>query len=194
MEHSEKHARLFDRIAMPYAWFFAGQVRAYAEHFKNHGHLLAEPAGRTALDIGCGTGAFTTALRNAGWNVTGVDAAAGMVGQAARRGVRCINKNILAGLPFADASQDLVTAAYVAHGLRAADRAILFSEMKRISRGMVLLHDYGPERSLVTDVIEWVEGGDYFNFIRTGLEEMRMVFGQVRVVRVARQAAWYICS
>ncbi len=86
MTHSQKHARLFDRISLPYSWFFKGQTRNYAACFDiGRGHLPS-PEGRRALDLGCGTGAFTDALRKEGWDVQGVDVAPSMVEQARLRG------------------------------------------------------------------------------------------------------------
>jgi len=193
MSHSERHARLFERIALPYAWFFAGQTRSYAACFDIARGALPDPKGKVALDLGCGTGAFTAALRADGWDVRGVDVAHGMVEQARSRGVGCTVGNVLAGLAFPDRSFDLVSAAYVAHGLRSDDRIALFREASRLSRGIVLFHDYTPDRRVLTSIIEYLEGGDYFNFIRTGLDEMRSVFSEVNVVRVGRSAAWYLC-
>ncbi|MBN2875100.1 MAG: class I SAM-dependent methyltransferase [Spirochaetales bacterium] len=194
LSHSERHARLFERISIPYAWFFAGQTRSYADCFALGRSALPTPQGKKALDIGCGTGAFTTALRAEGWEVEGVDVAQGMIAQAKRRGVPCSVGNILGGLEHADASFDLVSAAYVAHGLRRTDRLSLFREARRLSRGVVLFHDYTPDRRLLTSIIEYAEGGDYFNFIKTGEEEMRSAFSSVRVIRVGAQAAWYVCQ
>lgn len=194
MSHSERHARLFERIALPYAWFFAGQTRSYAACFDSARGALPDPKGKVALDLGCGTGAFTAALRAEGWDVRGVDVAAGMVEQAQGRGVGCAVGDVLKGLPYPDHSFDLVSAAYVAHGLRRNDRLALFREASRLSRGIVLFHDYTADRHLPTSIIEWLEGGDYFNFIRSGLDDMRLVFPQVRVIRVGKRAAWYVCG
>jgi len=194
MTHSERHARLFDRISIPYAWFFAGQTRSYASCFELGRSALPDPAGKRALDIGCGTGAFTNALRADGWEVQGVDVASGMVAQARKRGVSCSVANVLGGLPYADHSFDLVSAAYVAHGLKAEARLALFNEARRLSRGMVLFHDYTADRRLLTSIIEYAEGGDYFNFIQTVQDELRSVFNDLRVVRVGKYAAWYVCT
>lgn len=194
MNHSERHARLFNRIAIPYAWFFAGQTRSYASCFELGRSALPDPAGKRALDIGCGTGAFTNALRADGWDVHGVDVANGMVAQARRRGVACAVANVLDGLSYADHSFDLVSAAYVAHGLKAEARMALFQEARRLSRRVVLFHDYTADRRLLTSLIEYAEGGDYFNFIQTVQDELRSVFSELRVVRVGPYAAWYVCT
>ena len=194
VKHREKHARLFERIAIPYAWFFAGQIRSYAGCFDIGRSALPDPAGKRALDIGCGTGAFTSALRMEGWDVEGVDVSQGMVAQAKRRGVACAVGDIIDGLHFEEGSVDLVSASYVAHGLKADERLALFREARRLTRGIVLFHDYTPDRHLFTSIIEYIEGGDYFNFIHTVQDELRSVFTELKVVRVGKQAAWYICD
>jgi len=194
LSHSERHGRLFHRIALPYSWFFAGQSRSYAKCFDLGRSALPNPSGKVALDLGCGTGAFTAALRKEGWTAQGVDVAPGMLAQAHKKGLSCALGDVLQGLAVEDHSFDLVSAAYVAHGLRKDDRQRLFIEMKRLSRGLVLLHDYTPDRHPLTSFIEWLEGGDYFNFIQTGEAEMRAVFSNVNVVRVGPRAAWYICA
>jgi ubiquinone/menaquinone biosynthesis C-methylase UbiE len=193
LSHSERHGRLFHRIALPYSWFFAGQTHSYAKCFDLGRNALPDPAGKLALDLGCGTGAFTKALREAGWNAQGVDIAPGMLAQAHKKGLSCALGDVLKGLELADHSFDLVSAAYVAHGLRKDDRHRLFTEMRRLSRGLVLFHDYTPDRHPLTTLIEYLEGGDYFNFIKTGEAEMRAVFSDVKVVRVGPRAAWYVC-
>jgi len=192
--HRKRHARLFQRIAIPYGWFFAGQIRSYASCFDLARGALPDPVGKIALDLGCGTGAFAAALRAEGWEVRGVDIAPAMVKQARQKGVDCTVADVLEGLPYPDKSFDLVSAAYVAHGLQADDRQLLFREAARLSRGVVLFHDYTPDRHLLTSLVEYLEGGDYFTFIRTGLEEMRQVFSRVEVIRVGPQAAWYVCT
>ncbi|HCM27491.1 MAG: hypothetical protein A2Z99_03505 [Treponema sp. GWB1_62_6] len=194
MTESERHSRLFDRIALPYSWFFSGQTRSYAACFEAGRGALPPPAGKKALDLGCGTGAFTAALRKEGWETVGIDAAPAMVSVAGRRGIACAQGNLLKGLPYPDKSFDLVSAAYVAHGLVREDRRLLFAEAGRLSRGVVLFHDYNGERSFLTDFIEWLEGGDYFNFIGTIADELRSAFSDLRIVPVGKQSAWYVCT
>jgi SAM-dependent methyltransferase len=194
MTHREKHARLFERIAAPYAWFFNGQTRSYAACFDLGRQALGDPAGKRALDIGCGTGAFTAALRAEGWAVQGVDVAPAMIREARKSGAPCSVADALEGLSHEDQSFDLVSAAYVAHGLRRDDRRKLYAEARRLSRGVVLFHDYNPRRRLLTSLVELVEGGDYFNFIKAIPEELGAVFSAVRIIPVGPQAAWYVCT
>ncbi|MFA5851266.1 MAG: class I SAM-dependent methyltransferase [Spirochaetales bacterium] len=188
------HVRLFERIALPYSWFFARQTRTYASCFEQGRYALPDPKGKRALDIGCGSGAFTQALKNEGWDTDGVDAAPAMVAQAGKLGVSCRYGNVLNGLPFPEKSYDLVSAAYVAHGLSAEERRLLFKETRRLSRSVVLFHDYNSVRRLTTDIAEYLEDGDYFNFIHTAVEEMNSAFSKVTIVPVGRQSAWYVCA
>jgi SAM-dependent methyltransferase len=146
------------------------------------------------LDIGCGSGAFTQALKDEGWDTDSVDAAPGMIAYAKKRGLLCRYGNVLLGLPFPDKSYDLVTAAYVAHGLKAEDRRILFEETRRLSRGVVLFHDYNSVRGLATDIVEYLEHSDYFTFIHSAIEELNATFSSVEIIQVGRQSAWYICT
>ena len=60
-----------------------------------------------ALEIGCGTGHFTRWLTALGWRAVGVDVAAPMLAEAARRGGPACIRADAASLPFADAAFDV---------------------------------------------------------------------------------------
>jgi hypothetical protein len=69
----------------------------------------------------------------------------------------------------------------------------MYAEMGRIARKLVVFHDYNQRRSIVTDLVEWLEGGDYFGFIQKARAEMKDRFLDVRVLDVGKRAAWYVC-
>lgn len=190
----EQHLRVFQAIALPYSWFYSHQLGSYRRALASAGHELGPGAGKAALDLGCGTGAFSAALREAGWDASGIDAAPAMVDRAAALGQRCTVADILAGLPLPDRSFDLVAAAYVVHGLFPEHRLALYREARRLSRGLVLFHDYRGPGGLLTKLLERLEGGDYFGFIARGEAELREVFRSVRIVDVSPGAAWYLCE
>jgi|JMBW01.1.fsa_nt_gb hypothetical protein len=48
--------------------------------------------------------------------------------------------------------------------------------------------------TILTTIVEWLENGDYFNFIKMAENEMEEVFGELRVTNVDTRAAWYICD
>jgi len=187
------HAQLFHRIAPIYQLFFGHQVRNYNRLLAKFGHHL--PMAGKALDIGCGPGGLATALYRRGYEVTGVDFAPAMIKYARR-----LEPNIEfiqadgRELPFSDHSFDLVTAAYVAHGLPPQERISLYEEAVRLTRGMVLLHDYSRRRNPLTDAVEWMEGGNYFSFVREGEAELNQVFAGVKIVEASYWSNWYICT
>lgn len=190
----DKHKLLFNIISQGYNLFFNSQRQNYSRTVSKYFYKLETPPGGNILDVGCGTGALTHVLAENGFDVTGVDIAKLMMRYGIKRGLDCRYGNIVEGLDFADKSFDLVTFAYVAHGIDREKRRKLFLEASRLSRGKVLFHDYSQQRSRVVDIIEYLEGGDYFNFIRTGLSEMQDVFKSVEVLSIKKQTNWYICT
>ena len=189
-----KHRIIFEIIAPVYNWFFQNQKAHYGEILARNETCLGVASGAQILDIGCGTGALTAAFSERGYRVTGVDLSRAMVRYGNKKGLSCTYGNAVEGLHFPDNSFDLVVCAFVAHGLGRLQRSLLYLEAARLSKGPVLIHDYGPKKSLGTTCIEFLEGGGYFTFIKTGIREMKTVFSHVQVVPVDAGAYWYICS
>jgi ubiquinone/menaquinone biosynthesis C-methylase UbiE len=196
-----RHVRLFGLAALPYDLFFHSQRRAFRRVFRAHGGRLGLTPGARALDIGCGTGALASVLDDIGFRVSAVEPSSGMRARASRRlrgtGVALSAGDALEGLPFPDGAFDLVVASHVVHGLTPGERAVFFREAFRVSRRLVLFHDYlprlpqqGPSRA---SVLETLERSDYHRFVRTGAAEMQRVFASVEVVPVGPDSAWYVC-
>ena len=190
----QRHKRIFNTIAPIYNLFYKRQYRGYGELLNNFEAKLCIPEKGSVLDIGCGTGALLQAFRKRGYKVQGVDLAGGMLHHARRRGLDCRIADVIRGLDFGEKSFDLVTASFVVHGLDKEKRMILFKEAKRLSKSKVLIHDYNSRRSLFISFIEYMEGGDYFNFINSGLDEMEEVFSHVELIPVRKYNNWYICT
>ena len=190
----KNHKLLFNIISPGYNWFFTSQLRNYTEALSEHVDKLDIPIGGRVLDVGCGTGSLTKALGDMNYEVIGIDMARMMLRYGANRGLDCREGNIVERLDFNDKTFDLITFAFVAHGLDREKRVKLFKEASRLSRGKILFHDYSSERNIMTNIIEYIEGGDYFNFIRTGLKEMEEMFSSVEVVRIKKYTNWYICT
>ena len=196
-----RHVRLFDLVALPYDLFFHSQRRAFRRVFCAHGGRLGLATGARVLDIGCGTGALASLLADHGFRVSAVEPSAGMRARARRRlagtGVGLCDGDPVAGLAFPGGTFDVVLASHVVHGLPRVGRAVFFREALRVSRGLVLFHDYAPRppRRCSPDehVLETLERSDYHRFIRTGLQEMRDAFASVEVVPVGPSSAWYVC-
>ncbi len=188
---------MFDLIAPIYARSFRLQQRTYREIYQRDPirEILADC--RSILDVGCGTGALASALREAGYQVTGADASLGMLRQAKKlvnpEAASCVLSDVNKGLPFIVNGFDVCLASYVAHGLKPPQRLLLYAEMRRLAGKLVIIHDYTDKRSLITDIAEWGERGDYFNFIKVVQGELRDFFGNLQVITVEPRAALYIC-
>jgi SAM-dependent methyltransferase len=196
-----RHARLFDLVALPYDLFFHSQRRAFRRVLGAHGHRLGLPPGARVLDLGCGTGALASVLAELGFRVNAVEPSTGMRARARRhfdgRGIELARGDALAGLRYPEDTFDLVVASQVVHGLAPAGRMVFYREALRVSKGLVLFHDF-PPRSLRHGwpdvyVLETLERSDYRRFIRIGAAEMRRVFASVEVLAVDIGSAWYVC-
>ncbi len=190
----DQHIRIFDRIAPVYALFFKIQVRNFRRVLDTHPVCL-EVKPCSILDIGCGTGALACVLGERGNEVLGLDGSARMI-EIARRLNRHPNVRFAVGnaLDPLEGRHDIVVASHVLHGLPKSERFRLYQAMRNLATKRVIIMDYNHKRSLLTSAIEWLEHGDYFNFIQTAEHEMREVFKTVRVVQTGKQAAWYICE
>ena len=194
---------LFNRIAYVYGLFFNWQVRNYRHIFANAKKELDISTYHSVIDIGCGTGALCKVLQEYGPEVTGLDPAEAMLAIAKKKAgktepnetsIRFIHGNVLNGLPFRDKSFDLAISSYVAHGLMPEERLLLYHEMKRVARHTAVLLDYNEHRSLITDIAEWLEGGDYFSFIGSVMDELMKHFGNLKVINTGKRSAMYICK
>lgn len=203
-----KNKGLFNRIAPVYGLFFSMQRGNFQRILKQIEGKVDLSRWESVIDVGCGTGALCSVLAEEGFAVTGVDPARRMLeiakrkaaGQAADQKIAFVEGNALEGLAFPDNSFDVAIASYVAHGLQQKERQKLYAEMSRVARDMVIIHDYNKERSLLTSIVEWMEGGDYFRFIQQAEQEMKdcaaemnNCFSEVRVIRVGPRASWYLC-
>lgn len=189
---------VFDVIAPLYGLFYASQKKHYQEMLDALKPDLDLSRFDKILDVGCGTGALCSVLHQRGHAVTGIDPSDRMLGVAVRkrenREIRFISGNVLEGLPFRDKSFDVSIASYVAHGLKEAERSIMYTEMSRVSAHLVIFYDYNENRSVFTDFVEWLEGGDYFNFIKKVRMELLDHFRDVKVIEASVRGAWYICT
>lgn len=193
----KKQTRFFNVIAPIYNFFYHKQKQNYQRLLKRHFDLSSLPTDAQILDIGCGTGAFLACLAESGYRGTGVDVAAGML-KAARRStsgldITFLQEDATKGLSLADKSFDLVITSMVLHGLTADLRQRIYQEASRLSKELIIFFDYDGRRRMLTDIAEWAEGGDYFDFIRYAEIEMREFFEEVNIKNVGTNYAIYRC-
>jgi len=192
-----KKNRLFDRIAPIYGLFYYYQKRHYNAVLDEVQNELDFSTYKSIIDVGCGTGALCSVFNQRGFEVTGIDPAQKMLNIAMNKQenkeVEFIYASALERLPFEDNSFDVSVASYVVHGLKGYERKIIYAEMSRITKQLVIIYDYNETRSVLTNIIEWLEGGDYFNFIRKAKSEIKESFRDIHVIDVGLRAAWYVC-
>ena len=204
MPEKKAHHVIFNKLASFYGLYFESQKRSFNAAIDIARPVMDLSEFNTVLDVGCGTGALCSVLADRGFVVTGVEPAEKMLAVAVNKtksqGISLISGNVLKGLPFEDKSFDIVTASFVAHGLVPEHRKIMFAEMSRVAKHYVIFHDFNQNRSLQISLLEWLEGGDYFRFIKTARQEMQSCetqagkcFSEVKVINVEKHVDWYIC-
>jgi ubiquinone/menaquinone biosynthesis C-methylase UbiE len=187
---------VFYLISPVYALIFRFQVKKYYEIIQKVRKQYDLSGFHSVIDLGCGNGALCYAFDQNGCRVTGVDALSGMVGIAKRNlkdtDIELARANIMERLPFEDKSFDIAVSSYVLHGMNQKERQKMYDEMTRIARKAIIFHDYNHNKSILTSIIEGIEGGSYFDFLKLGEQEMRSRFSDLKVIDVDKRAAWYI--
>lgn len=114
---------------------------SYAEEIQTIGGIIKSkiPGNgiRNALDLGCATGNYALTLAEAGFTVTGIDYAAGMILKARKKarqrkiaGAYFTRANFNKVLPFGDSHFELILSAHTYMNL--LDRSVCITEIKRL--------------------------------------------------------------
>jgi ubiquinone/menaquinone biosynthesis C-methylase UbiE len=128
-----------------YRGVFRGTMKQILHERTLRRALKDVPKGGVVLDIPCGTGRFTNFLLQEGYRVIGADISPQMIGEA-RRKVEGKPDNLIGfqtceveRLPFPDRSIDCTLTVRFLHLVPAEVRPRVFQELKRVSRGKVVL-------------------------------------------------------
>lgn len=191
-DNMDNHIRLFNLIAPFYNLFFKMQTKNYRTLIEKNIDKIDISEDAKILDLGSGTGAFGYCWQEKGYEVKGVEASPNMYKRCLSNGVDCERIDITDGLPFADNSFELVTAAYLAHGLTEEKREVLYEETKRVASEYIIYHDYHQNDYLLIKIIEFLEGGDYFDFVKSVPEEFGEYFEDFEIVKNSPWNSWYI--
>lgn len=186
-----KHIALFELIAPIYALFYSRQIRAYQKVLPK---ILSMNNESKVIDIACGTGGLTAVLAQHFTHVLALDGAANMIKEAKKihvnSSIEFNHLNVLEGLPYANQSFDLITTSFFLHGINSQDRLVILKEMKRVSK-RVLIVDYYGKSNFFIDLVEYFEGGDYFNFKKTFVNEISDIFDTVEIIPLHKSVAMY---
>lgn len=198
MKSKRNHPYIFQLIAPIYGWFYQSQKQNFLKEVPFIMEQSMIHKGQTILDVGCGTGALSSAFSEFGCSVTGIDPVIGMLKIARRKDknqtVNYVVGNVLDGLDMEDNIYDVSIASHVAHGLTKQNRMLMYQEMKRVTKNKVLFIDYNQKRNVFVSMIEWLEHGDYFNYIKEVPNELEKTFGNVTVVPLYKYVSLYICE
>ena len=93
---------------------------------------------------------------------------------------------------FTDNSFDITTASFVIHGVTKDRRAKMLSEMCRISKSYVILHDFMGKTPLFIKTLEFLEQSDYKNFKKNILNELNKYFSEITTCQI--KTGIYICK
>jgi len=185
---------MFNLIAPIY-----GQVDdTLVKNYSNSIDLLDDEIGiegKSVLDIGTGTGAWASMfLKKKATYVHGVDFSNNMLIESKKKypEIEFSIGNAENLYEIKDNSFDIVTASYVVHGVKANRRAQILSEMKRISKKHVIVHDFNGRTPLFGRFLEFIEKSDYKNFKKNFCDEFKQFFKETKKVPSVNGSGLYI--
>jgi len=177
----DRRADAYARLEFPGTYYLA--YRDLPEIIETHG------GGAAAIDFGCGTGRSTRFLKDLGFNVTGVDISANMIGKARQadpRGTyRLIDENGLAGFP--GNSCDLILSVFTFDNIPTAEKKItLFQDLGRllkkngsiisvVSTPEIYVHEWASFSTRDFPENRQARSGDQVRIIITDVDDARPV-------------------
>ncbi len=193
----DKRAKfIFNFIAPAYSKFDKSMQEGFEASVKKLDNEIII-AGKSVLDIGCGTGAWGYAIYKAGASkLVGVDFSEKMIQQAKKNHpeINFIHLNAEDLSEFKDDSFDIVTASFVLHGVKSEKRKVLLKEMKRVSKKYVVLHDFIGKTPFIIRTLEFLERSDYKNFKRNFCNELKEEFPKTKKIPSRFGSGLYIAE
>jgi len=154
----------FDKTALAFRFIERVVLPEYQDVLQR---LALDPSFRV-LDLGTGTGSLARAFHDRGHPVTGYDFSESLLARARdlHPGIRFERRDITRLEDVPEGAFDVVAMGYVLHGMAPALRRRALSAARRLSARYILVIDYGRKGNWFTQLIEWVEGPHYFEFVR----------------------------
>lgn len=151
--------------------------------------------GRSALDVGTGTGTWISTLNTLGLShAQGTDFSENMIIEAQKRHPDINFSYSDAGdlKSFNDNTFDIVTASFVMHGMKKEARLNVLKEMKRVALRYVVIQDFYVRSSPFIRLVEWLERSDYVYFKKHFAKEMKALFSETRILTANNGNGLYI--
>jgi len=187
---------MFGAIAPIYARVDHSLVKNYEVTFKHLKELIKIEAA-SVLDVGTGTGAWAMKfVQHGASKVHGVDLSPKMQKVAKEK-----HPEITFSIgdaedlkSFPDNSFDIVTASFVIHGVKEDRRAKMLSEMKRVARKHIVLHDFVGKTPYFIRFLEFVERSDYKYFKAHICTELQREFPKTTRINSDFGSGLYVAS
>ena len=189
-----KHIRLFNRIANVYGWFYKAQRKQYKKRVIPK--LPIDFKEKRVIDIGAGTGALSSVLDELGAEVLMLDGSEKMLETARKKqapnALQFTIRDILKE-PIEDLGQfDVVISAYVAHGLNSDQRQTLYRKMQQLSKQYIVFYEHRKSKNVIVKFVEYLEDGDYFNYVRVAEKELKTYYNNLTVIPVSKRSVLYL--
>ena len=166
---NQKARRFFNRTAIIYPII----ERALFPEYRRALRKLDLDSEHSVLDLATGTGILAGAFALRGHRVTGFDIAEKMLRRARKKFPQITFEHFdLARLDsIKSASFDIVTMGYFLHGANPDFRMQALKEAARIAAKQVIIFDYCCKGNWLVDLIEWIEGSHYNQFVSLPREQ-----------------------
>ena len=142
--------------------------------------------GKRVLDLGTGSGAWAMKFVEEQASVVyGIDLSEKILksGRAKHTEINFAIGDAENLINFEDNSFDIVTCSFVIHGVKKDRRAKMLSEMKRVSKKHIVIHDFIGRTPLFIRFLEFIERSDYKNFKKYFCNELKTEFKHVNKVK-----------
>lgn len=169
-------------------------------HYKNsieYVHQEINLEGKTVLDVGTGIGDWANMYcKYPVKQIVGVDFAQNMIDAGV---IKFPEIDFQLGdaenlHQFEDNSFDVVTASFVLHGVTIKYRKKILSEMRRISKQHIVLHDFVGPTPFIIQIIEYFERSDYKFFKQNICIELKRLVGTCKIQAINKGTGIYIAS
>lgn len=134
------------------------------------------PSG-TVLDFATGTGILAAAFYERGHQVKGIDFSKRLLKRAVKNfpEIEFEQQDLFNLEAQATEEYDIVSIGYLLHGLSPELRAIILRKAVQISGKYVVIFDHNSTGNWIVDLIEWLEGSYYKQFVN---EDRKKLFGE----------------
>ncbi len=150
----------------------------------------------SVLDVGCGTGAWIGQFKQIGpTRLVGIDLSDKMLSKArsAHPDIEFYKLNAVDMSMFDNSSFDIVTSSFVLHGPDRYNRNRILSEMVRVARVAVVVHDFGQgDLPFLTRLGENMERSHYKDFQETFYMDLQQFGYATKVIELPSHLALYI--